>query len=70
MISIATNDVDGNPNRCPLGAFYSSDDTEDLTLTVEKRQGAFVAVTVTDVSDKKTTVYVETRRMRFPTPSE
>lgn len=70
VISSSTSDVDGNPHQCPLGAYYSSDDMEDLSLTLDRRQGAFAAVTVTDASDKKTTVYLEARRLRFPTPSQ
>lgn len=59
LLSIFTNDVDGNPFGLPLGAHYSTADIEDASLTFKGEKDGFVEVLFKDGNNKKETLYFE-----------
>ena len=59
LLSIFTNDVDGNPFDLPLGAYYSTADIEGGIFTFKGEKEDFVEVEFKDRDDKKTTLYFE-----------
>ena len=59
LLSIYTNDVENNPFRCKLGAYYDTAEMEGMQLKYAGTTGDFVKARVTDKAGKATTVYFE-----------
>ena len=65
LLSIFTNDVDGNPFSCRLGAYYDTEEMEALRLKYVGMSGAFVKAIATANDNQSTPVYFEKRWMVF-----
>ena len=66
LLSIFTNDVENNPFKCELGAYYDTNRMENMDLKFIQSIKDFVEVTVFDHnSNKVTTVYFEKRFIDF-----
>ena len=66
LLSIFTNDVENNPFKCELGAYYDTNRMENMDLKFIQSIKDFVEVTVFDHnSNKVTTVYFEKRFIEF-----
>jgi hypothetical protein len=63
LISVFTNDVEGNPFNCPLGSYYGS--MEDLTLKYIGNEGQFIKVNVTKADGTQHVVYIERKWAEF-----
>ncbi len=59
LLSVFTNDVENNPFRCKLGAYYDTGGMEELKLKYISTTGNFVKATATDKTNKSTTVYFQ-----------
>lgn len=64
LFSSFTKDVEGNPFRCPLGAFYSSDLMDDLTFKYLATEGQFVKAKLIH-KGAETIVYIERNWVTF-----
>lgn len=58
LFSSFTNDVEGNPFQCPLGAFYSSDLMDELIFKYLATEGQFVKAKLIH-NGAETIVYIE-----------
>jgi len=56
-----TQDVEGNPNKCPLGSHY---DTSVLNLKYIHSQGDFVKLKLLD-GQEHTTLFIEIKYLKF-----
>jgi hypothetical protein len=61
LISAFTNDVEGNPFQCELGAFY---DSEEIEITYLEKSGDFVKAQAT-ANGKTKVIYVEKKWLTF-----
>jgi hypothetical protein len=59
LISVFTNDVEGNPFKCPLGSYYDTASMEDMTLKYLATEGQFIKVNVIKTDGMHTIVYIE-----------
>lgn len=59
LFSIFTNDVEGNPFRCKLGAYYQTMSMDDIELKYVSSKGSFVEFIAIDKSGITTTVYFQ-----------
>lgn len=65
LLSVFTNDVENNPFKCELGAYYDTSGMENLTLKYQGKEGNFIKALATDKTDKVQTVYFEKKWMEF-----
>lgn len=65
LLSVFTNDVENNPFGCKLGAYYDSGGMDEMTIKYTSTTGNFVQATVTDKTNKSTTIYFEKRWIEF-----
>ncbi|MBO9618042.1 MAG: hypothetical protein J7539_03315 [Niabella sp.] len=59
LLSVFTNDVQGNPFRCRLGAYYETDEMKDFYLKYLGSEGAFIKAIAIDSSNNGVPVYFE-----------
>jgi hypothetical protein len=57
-----TSDVDNNPHKCILGAYYETGDLNIEYITIE---GNFVKLTVKEEGKQDTLFYVEKKNIKF-----
>jgi hypothetical protein len=60
--SSMTADVDGNPHKCSLGAYYTTDEIEVQYIATE---GSFVKLKFISQSKSATIFYVEKKFVKF-----
>ena len=60
--STFTADVDGNPHKCALGAYYSTDEIEIVYIATE---GSFVKLKMVNSSKGDVVFYMETKSVKF-----
>jgi hypothetical protein len=65
LISIFTNDVEGNPYKCPLGSYYQTSDMKNMELKYAKTTGDFVEAIVIKDSKAESKVYFEKKWVEF-----
>ena len=66
LLSIFTNDVENNPFKCELGAYYDTNRMENMDLKFIQSIKNFVKVAVIDRNrNKVTTVYFEKKNIEF-----
>ena len=66
LLSSYTADVAGNPYRCALGAFYSSEHADDLHLHVNRLDGTWAEVAVKQESAEPIVVFILREWIRTP----
>lgn len=59
LLSVFSNDVENNPFRCKLGAYYNTRDMDDLTLKFIAITENFVRAELIDKYNNHTTIYFE-----------
>lgn len=65
LLSIYRSDVEGNPFRCKLGAYYETSGMKNLDLKYKETSGDFIKAVVVDNRKKKTLVYFEKKWIEF-----
>jgi len=60
--STFTVDVENNPHKCLLGAYYH---TEDIEIQYLGTEGAFVKLQFIDSNKGNTVFYIETKNVKF-----
>jgi len=65
LLSIYTSDVEGNPFKCKLGAYYDTSDMENLRLKYTETVGNFIKAVVIDKKKNQTVVYFEKKWIEF-----
>lgn len=60
--STMTADVDGNPHKCKLGAYYT---TDDISITYIENAGNFVKLKFVADGNEETIFYVEKKMVKF-----
>lgn len=59
LLSIFTNDVEGNPFSCKLGEYYNTSGMKELVLKYQRINGHFVQAVAIGANREVTTVYFE-----------
>ncbi len=65
LISIFTGDVEGNPFKCPFGAYYQSSDMVNINLKFISVEGPFAKVRVIKDGKPVGIVYIENKWLEF-----
>ena len=65
LLSIFTNDVEGNPYKLPYGAYYQSNDMDSLQLKYIADEGLFSKFILLKHNTTKDTLYLEKRWIDF-----
>jgi len=65
LLSIFTNDVDGNPFNCQFGAYYQTSDMPGMKLIYVASEGDFVKANIFKNETLEGTVYFEKKWIRF-----
>jgi len=65
LLSIYTSDVEGNPFRCKLGAYYETSDMKNLDLKYKETSCDFIKAVAIDNRKKETLVYFEKKWIEF-----
>lgn len=65
LLSVFTEDVENNPFKCKLGAYYETSGMEDLILKYVATHDDYVVAHAIDKSDKKTPIYFEKKWIEF-----
>lgn len=70
LISIFTDDVEGNPFQCPFGAYYDTSKMKNeshLQLKYLSKAGKFIKAAIIKKHEQKAVVYIRKRWVRFET---
>ncbi len=59
LLSVFTNDVEKNPFKLPVGAYYDLDIYSQLRIMYQSHDDRFVKAVATDSMGKKTTLYFQ-----------
>lgn len=65
LLSIFTNDVENNPFKCKLGAYYEMPSVKDLKLRYIGIYKNFIKVKSIDSKQKETIIYFDKKFTRF-----
>jgi len=65
LISIFTNDVEGNPFKCPFGSYYQTSNMENIRLKYVSQQGQFIKANVINSDTIQGSVYIEKKWIEF-----
>ena len=65
LISIFTNDVEGNPFKCPFGSYYQTSDMTDMEIKYVCKDGKFIKANVFKNSVLQGTVYIDKKWIEF-----
>lgn len=65
LISIFTNDVEGNPFKCPFGSYYQTSDMTDMEIKYVSTEGKFIKVNVFRNAVLQGTVYIDKKWIEF-----
>jgi hypothetical protein len=65
LISIFTNEVEGNPFKCPWGAYYETSDMGNIELKYVRDIGSFVEANVIEDNELRDKVYFEKKWTEF-----
>jgi len=65
LLSVFTNDVENNPFKCKLGAYYDTGGMNELTLKYVSTIGDFVKAVAIDKTNNSTTIYFEKKWIDF-----
>lgn len=65
LLSIYTSDVEGNPFRCKLGAYYDTSGMKNIDLKYLETTGNFIKAVAIDKKKKQTVVYFEKKWIEF-----
>lgn len=65
LLSVFTNDVENNPFKYELGAYYETSDMEDLDLRYLSTLRDFIKAVAIDKSNKQTVLYFERKWIEF-----
>jgi len=65
LISIFTDDVDGNPFRCKFGAYYETSDMKNMNLKYKGTSGNFIKAVIIANKKDETVVYFEKKWIEF-----
>lgn len=65
LISIFTDDVDGNPFNCPFGSYYQSSNLIDMELKYISTEGQFIKANIIRNDTVEGTVYIDKRWIEF-----
>ena len=64
LISIFTTDVEKNPFNCEYGAYYESDEMQDIKLKFKENLGQFAKIKLTKENNSKI-IYFENKWLEF-----
>ena len=64
LISIFTTDVEKNPFNCEYGAYYESDEMQDIKLKFKENLGDFSKIELFKENDSKI-IYFENKWLEF-----
>jgi len=65
LISVFSNEVEGNPFNCPLGSYYHSGSIEGMTLKYITTEGQFVKVKVNKTDGPQYVLYIDKKWTEF-----
>jgi hypothetical protein len=65
VFSVFTRDVDGNPYGCQYGSYYSTQSIDSVLIKYTGKVKGFIQASVIVNGLKKTSVYFESRWIRF-----
>ncbi len=65
LISIFTNDVEGNPFKCPFGSYYETGDMTDMQIKYVSTEGKFIKANVFKNNALQGTVYMDKKWIEF-----
>ena len=65
LISVFSNEVEGNPFNCPLGSYYHSGLIEGMTLKYITTEGQFVKVKVNKTDGPQYVLYIDKKWTEF-----
>jgi hypothetical protein len=65
VFSVFTRDVDGNPYGCQYGSYYSTQSIDSVLIKYTAKVKGFIQASVIVNGLKKTSVYFESRWIRF-----
>lgn len=65
LLSVFTNDVEGNPYKLPYGAYYQSSDMDSLQLKYVADEGVFSKFLLLKSNTPQDTAYIEKRWIDF-----
>jgi hypothetical protein len=65
LISIFTDDVEGNPFNCPFGSYYQSSNMIDMELKYISTEGQFIKANIIRNDTVEGTVYIDKRWIEF-----
>lgn len=66
LISIFTNDVEGNPFNCPYGSYYQTSDMVDMVLKFLSLEKNFIRVNLLQNNQSIDTLYIEKKWVHIP----
>jgi hypothetical protein len=65
LISVFTNDVEGNPYQCPYGAYYYSGGIPDTELKYTGQTAAFIRASLVKEGADPVTIYIQKEWTEF-----
>lgn len=65
LLSVFTNDVQGNPFNCPLGSYYQTGDMKDMTIKFVLNKGSFIKAKIEKKDSADTQVYILRKWIEF-----
>ena len=65
LVSVFTSDVENNPFKCELGAYYDTYRMENLSLKYISTEGEFLQAIAVDKDNKITKLYFEKKWFEF-----
>lgn len=65
LISIFTNDVEGNPFKCPSGAYYQTSDMTNMELKYVSTEMQYIKANVIKTDNIQRTVYFDKKWIKF-----
>ncbi len=65
LLSVFTDDVEGNPFHCTYGSFYQTSDMNDMELKYASKEGQFIKATLLKIGIPVATVYINRKWIEF-----
>ncbi|MEX6690096.1 hypothetical protein QTN47_21485 [Danxiaibacter flavus] len=65
LISIFTNDVEGNPFKCPFGSYYQTSNMTDMEIKYVSTEGIFIKASVFKKNEFQGAVYMDKKFIEF-----
>jgi hypothetical protein len=65
LISIFTNDVEGNPFKCPFGSYYQTSDFNNMELKYVSTEGSFIKANIFKNDSLQGSVYIDKKWIEF-----